>query len=281
MIEQRRKTMATVSEPPRDTEVYYPDSDRHFCGRGESAIHFRNISYLVGKLDIHFANDPQVYVGGNMFIYFVEGDQRRHLSPDVFVVRGIAKEPPRRRYLTWEEGKGPDFVLEVTSESTREEDLDGKMRLYREELRVPEYFLFDPLDEYLRPRLQGYRLVGDQYEPIVEQDGRLPSAVLGLHLEAEGPLLRLYDPSTGHWLPTPPELHAALQRAEAEWQRAEAERQRAEAERQRAEAERQRAEEARAREAESRRQAEAEVERLRQELEDLRRRRPDNGGPPG
>ena len=68
--------------------------------------------------------------------------------------RGIPKHrtPERRRYLVWEEGKGPDVVIEFTSASTEEEDRETKMRIYRDVLRMKEYFLFDPYAEYLEPR---------------------------------------------------------------------------------------------------------------------------------
>jgi len=64
-------------------------------------------------------------------------------------------------------------------------------------LKVPEYFQFDPTQDYLEPPLQGFRLVADEYRPIEPVAGRLPSQILGLHLERDGTELRLYDPSTG------------------------------------------------------------------------------------
>src|SRR4029077_1440785 len=99
-----------------------------------------------------FNDDPMVFVAGNLFLYYARGDRLKHLSPDVFVVRGIPKRPPRRRYLVWVEGKVPDWVMEYTSESTREEDLDDKFAIYQDTIKVPELFLFDPLGEYLKPR---------------------------------------------------------------------------------------------------------------------------------
>ena len=99
---------------------------------------------------------------------------------------------------------------------------------------MKEYFLFDPEQEYLKPSFQGYRKVKDPFRPIKPVAGRLPSKVLGLHLEWDGKYLRLWNPSDGGRLPTPGE------RAEAEAERAN--------------------------------QAEEEVERLRRELEQLRRK---------
>src|SRR5487761_1866076 len=159
---------------------------------------------------------------------------------------GVPKDKPRDAYFVWDEAHGPDVVIELTSKSTRDEDLDDKMSIYQDEMPVPEYFLFDPRGEYLDPPLQGHRLREGKYVPIEMVEGRLPSEVLGLHLERDGEWLRFYDPATGLWLPTPEELLLAEQakrkRAEAEQKRAEAERKRAEAERKRAEAERKRAE---------------------------------------
>jgi hypothetical protein len=103
--------------------------------------------------------------------------------------------------MTWlEGGKCPEVVIEVTSPSTRHEDQGKKRKIYRDLLKVHEYFLFDPLDEYLDPVLQGYRLVEGEYQPIEPIEGRLPSEILGLHLEAQGPVVRLFNPATGQRL---------------------------------------------------------------------------------
>jgi hypothetical protein len=141
-------------------------------------------------------------------------------------------------------------VFEFTSKKTRKEDVTLKRPLYEQVLKVPEYFQFDPTGDYLRPRLQGLRLIEGQYQPIALVNGRLYSEQLGLDLEAEGEILRFYDPLTGERLRN---LDEEAERAEAYKGRAEAEAQRAEAEAQRAEA------------------AEAESARLRAELEALRK----------
>ncbi len=228
-----------------DRKVDYPTSDGK--PMAETDIHRTLMIALIQTLQAHFAADPSAYVSGNLLLFYEEGNRRKHVSPDVFVVLGVGMRL-RDHYLMWEEGKGPDLVIELTSKTTRSEDVKKKMDLYRDVLRVAEYFLFDPLQDYLRPSMQGFRLVEGRYEPIEAVDGRLPSEVLGLHLERAGSELRLLDPATGRWLLTPEE-------------RAEAERTRAEAERAQALAERTRAD-----------QAEVENARLREELEALRRR---------
>ncbi len=152
-----------------------------------------------------------VYVGGNMLLFYEEGNRRKHISPDVFVSKEVPKKPKREYYLVWKEGKAPDLVVEITSLTTKREDEKKKLILYRDVLRVPEYFLFDPRAEYLDPPLQGFRLVAGDYVPIAAVDGRLPSAVLGLHLVREGQSLRLYDPATGQRLPTRQEAREAAE----------------------------------------------------------------------
>lgn len=189
----------------------------------ETPLHRKNMTDLIQALETFFKEDAEVYVSGNMFVYYVPGDRLRHVSPDVFMVRGIPKEttPARRRYLVWEEGKPPEVVIELTSESTREEDIDDKFDIYRDKLRVKEYFLFDPYAEYLEPQLRGYRLRKGQYVRIRAVKGRLPSQVLGLHLEPDREQLRLYDPDTRLWLPTPDEEHEALVKSEVERKKVE------------------------------------------------------------
>jgi Uma2 family endonuclease len=230
-------------------DLDYPTSDGK--PMAETDWHRDLMIALIQTLGAYFAADPRVYVSGNLLVFYEPGDRRRHVSPDVFVVKGVPKQA-RPNYLLWREAKGPDVVVELTSRTTRREDVSRKFELYQGRLCVPEYFLFDPLGDYLRPPLQGYRLRRGRYEPITAVSGRLPSRVLGLHLEANGNDLRLYDPTAGQWLPTAEEARRA------------------------AEDQARQVEKARRREAKARRQAEVELERLRRELDELRRRK--NGG---
>jgi Uma2 family endonuclease len=185
----------------------------------ETDLHRQLMTALIEALEDRFAADPNIYVSGNLLLYYVPGNKRKHVSPDVFVVFGVPKRP-RINYLLWEEGRGPAVVIELTSSSTRNEDIRTKLALYRDVLRVPEYFLFDPYEDYLDPRFQGYRLVGGQYRRMRLKDGRLQSRQLGLILEPDGEHLRLCDPDTGLRLPTRAEARSA---AEAEVERLRAE----------------------------------------------------------
>jgi len=244
---------------------------------GETEYHVQAILYLYQALRHFFRRAERIYAIANMLFYYEEGNPTAVVVPDAFVVKGIPKRL-RRTYMLWEEKVAPCAVFEITSRSTRLDDLGGKRALY-EMLGVREYFLFDPLDEYLSPRLQGWRLAGKSYQPIeLSPEGALFSEELGLILRPEGVLLRLIDANTGEVLPTLDEAvdlaFAEMERAQIEAERAQAEAERAqiEAERAQAETERAQAEAERAQaEAERADAAEAEAARLRAELEQLRK----------
>jgi Uma2 family endonuclease len=230
----------------------------------ETPIHRDVMSDLIATLGAHFADAPKVYVSGNMMMYYVEGKPEKCVSPDVFVTRDIPKLPERETYKLWVEKKGPDVVIEVTSMSTARIDQRWRFELYRDVLKVREYFMFDPREKTLAgASLCGYRLVDGEYEPIPRIGERLASEVLGLHLEVSDGELRLYDPERSAYLPTPQEVREALVRESAARAVAEAQAERESAARAAAEAQAQRESAARA-------LAEAEVERLRREIEALR-----------
>jgi Uma2 family endonuclease len=218
--------MATVPKQQRTREVNYPTTDGK--PMGETEIHIDELIDAITVLKDRFADEPNVYVNGNMLLYYEEGNPRKHVSPDVLVALNVPKKPKRDYYLVWKEGKGPDFIVEITSKSTQRVDMVKKFAFYRDVLRVSEYSLFDPKAEYLDPPLQGFRLIGGEYVPIEPINGRLPSEVVGLHLAREGQNLRLYDPITGTRLMTRLEARdAAEKRAYEERQRADEECQRA------------------------------------------------------
>ena len=213
-------------------EIDYPEGDGK--PMAETPVHMQVMWDVINMLIAWFAK-RRVYVWGNMFLYYVMGDPRKNVSPDVMVVKGVDKNKERRVFKVWEENnRTPSVAIEITSRKTRREDTLTKYALYQDVLKVREYFLFDPFGEYLDPPLIGYRLRTGVYEPIQAVDGRLPSRELGLHLEANGEELRLWDPTTGQWLLTQKE---ALQRLEEARQRAEDERQQARAETERLRAE--------------------------------------------
>src|SRR3712207_2771442 len=152
----------SVREPVQAISIDYPETDGKPIA--ETDVHRQLLTDLVFTLTNFFRGDPDVYVTGDLLLYYTEGDPRKRVAPDVFVVRGVGKGP-RRIYKLWEEGRPPDVVFELSSRQTWREDLHLKWRLY-EQLGVSEYFIFDPEYDYLPEPLVGYRLEGDQYQPL-------------------------------------------------------------------------------------------------------------------
>ena len=205
--------MVTTALPlTQSRQVVYPESDGK--PMAETDVHRDLMLDLIATLQEFYREASDVYVSGNLLIYYVEGDPKRHIAPDVFVVKGIAKHR-RNIYQTWVEGKAPNVVIELTSKSTRREDTHTKRALYEKLLRVPEYFLFDPTGDYLRPTLQGYRLVFGRYKRLALIEGVLRSEQLGMILKAEDEQLSLHLLETGERLLTPAEQAEALRIAES------------------------------------------------------------------
>ncbi|HEX5271867.1 MAG TPA: Uma2 family endonuclease, partial [Gemmataceae bacterium] len=196
-------TELSAAEPRPAGEIVYPERDGE--PMAETGSHVMAMVLLIATLRAWFRHKRDVYVIGNIFLYYSEGDATARKSPDLMVIRGV--EPGERRsFKTWEERAVPCFIMEVTSEGTANEDLEAKRRLYQE-LGVREYFLFDPLGEYLERPLIGYKLIGDEYEPLMPaEDGGLLSQELGLRLVPEGEGLALFRWKDGQRLPAPQDI---------------------------------------------------------------------------
>lgn len=212
------------------TSIDYPSSDG--LPMAESDFQRNYLIYAVEALGVHFQDREDVYVSGNLVIYYEEGNPQAVVAPDVFVVVGAPKHD-RSSYRLWQEPRAPDFVLEVTSRSTRSEDQGAKRGIYAF-LGVQEYWQYDPTGDYLVPPLQGARLEGRNYQPLRETtlpDGSptLHSHVLRLDIRLEHGRLRFHDPATGRNLLTHQEAERARQEAEERVRQETAARQAAEA----------------------------------------------------
>ena len=200
--------------------VEYPSGDGQPMAENDWQLHA--IIDTITALKRHFAHRADVYVSGDLFIYYEEGNPRARVAPDVFVVFGV---PDRKRpiYKLWEEGEVPAFVMEVASVSTWREDDRRKAALY-ERLGVREYWQYDPTGEYLGLQLKGRRLAGGMYvpQPVVESlDGTLllGSETLGIEMRVKGEEMRFRDPATGQDVLSLREEHAARRAAEVEAER--------------------------------------------------------------
>ena len=195
--------------------IDYPSSDGKPVA--ESDFQFTPLSYARDCLRLHFRDRSDVYVAGNLLIYYEEGNPKARVAPDVFVVLGVPNRD-RSSYFLWEERKAPDFALEITSRSTRREDQGRKRQLYLR-LGITEYWQYDPTGDYLEPPLQGLRLAGGAYRPLplaelTDGTTAMPSRVLELELRLVGGELRFHDPATNRNLLTLEETDDARRRAE-------------------------------------------------------------------
>jgi Uma2 family endonuclease len=237
----------TNDATPVLSSVIYPESDGQPMTESDATRDY--LIYCVEVLRLYFQSRRHIYVSGNLFIYYQEGNNRASISPDVFVIFGVSNRN-RRSYKTWQEGgKLPSFVMEITSLSTKKKDEVEKPLLYAD-LGVEEYFQYDPTADYLNPQMKGFRLVNGSYQPLPMQSSHntlfIQSQVLGLDLQLQSaaqssiglvPLpkeLRFYDPQTGLKLLSREEVEQA--RNQAEQERDEAQQERDEAEQNRDEA---------------------------------------------
>ena len=191
---------------PTDTAIFYPEEDGQPMAASDR--HRAQLIRTLHALETYFTRNPDTYVSGDILMYYVEGDPRRVVSPDVLVTFGIGQKP-RGTYKVWEEGKVPDFVMEFSSKSTYQNDLRQKLELYAA-LRIPDYFLYDAEGLYLPSPLMGFELIEGIYIPISSgTSGELRSSSLGLEFYMRDADLEIYDPVAGEWLQTPAEREAA------------------------------------------------------------------------
>ena len=233
-----------AAEPVEVPEADLPDLEYPYSdGVAMSESDFQAWAIINARhfLGTHFRERPDVYVSGNIFVFHNPANLSEKVSPDILVAFGVERRR-RRSYRTWEEGKAPDFVLEVLSPSTWKRDL-AKRKTYAR-LGVEEYFVFDPTGDFIQPMLQGYRLDWGTYRPMAGLGPlAVRSRVLGLDLWVdEGRDLRMRDPATGENLWSPEESEAGRRKAQGRAERAEARAEKSEAGRREAEARAEKAE---------------------------------------
>ncbi|BAZ06315.1 Uma2 family endonuclease [Calothrix sp. NIES-3974] len=206
-----------------DADLYFPDSDGK--PMADNTEQFKWIVLIKENLEILFANDPNVFVAGDLLWYPVKSRIISPVAPDVMVVFGRPKGR-RGSYKQWQEDNiSPQVVYEILSPSNNLEEMERKLEFYQT-YGVEEYYQYDP-DRY---ELKGWLRQGEQLIPIAHIDG-WTSPRLGVSFSIDNHELIIYRPDGTPFL-TPVELE---QKAQQERLRAEQERLRAEQERLRAE----------------------------------------------
>ncbi|MFP4124908.1 Uma2 family endonuclease [Coleofasciculus sp.] len=183
----------------------------------ESDLHRDQIELLLACLKWWWRERTDFYATGNLTIYFSPEHitTRDFRGPDFFVVLGTENRP-RKSWILWaEQGKYPNVIVELLSDSTAKIDKDFKKKLYQDTFRTPEYFWFHPNTL----EFQGFILMAGEYQPIEPTNqGWLWSRQLELFLGIYESKLRFFSPE-GQLVATPEE------RAEIAQKQAESERQ--------------------------------------------------------
>jgi len=208
--------MTAIAEipAPAPSSVRLPTEDDLPYSDGipiESNWHVLQVDLLRHSLELHWSDHRRFFAGGNMFLYFNAERllNRDFRGPDFFVALDV-EDRARKSWVVWQENKGPDVIIELLSESTAEIDRTIKKRVYQDEVRVPEYYWYDPDSG----ELAGFALREGVYEPIVpDESGLLASRRLGLKLvrwrgtygRMEAEWLRWATPE-GVVLPSPQEV---------------------------------------------------------------------------
>ncbi|MBI2760903.1 MAG: Uma2 family endonuclease [Chloroflexi bacterium] len=215
--------------PPDEDDLPYDDGEPM-----ETSRHVLQWMLLMLPLKYFWRHRTDVYVAGNMFVYFSPNQvlTEDFKGPDLFIALDVSNRE-RKSWLVWKEEKAPDVVVELLSHSTMRKDKVENKRIYQDKLRVPEYFWYDPWTA----ERAGFALREGVYEPIEpDEHDRLPSRVLGLTLvkwtgryqEAEATWLR-WAGEDGVLLPTEEEAaDEQFRRADEQFRRADEQFRRAE-----------------------------------------------------
>ena len=173
-----------VPDEEEDLSIEYPDSDGE--PMADNDWQWIAIADTAFTLRNRYAGCTDVYVASDMLMYYRMNDVTARVAPDVYVVFGANGTHRRYSWLTWREGKAPDFVLEVASPRTWRQDAGRKRNIYAD-MGVTEYWRFDPRGDFFVPELIGEELADGQYRPLplhTDADGILRghSGVLGLDI---------------------------------------------------------------------------------------------------
>ena len=258
-----------TGKPTTYIEGYPCEDDEPMAATG---FHGEQIRIFSDQLSRYFGINAHIYIGVDSFIYYREGDIRKFVAPDVYVVFGVDKFPQRRSFYTWSEGAVPAAIFEFLSDATADQDRHEKVQIYLGDMGAQEYFVHQP--EMAKPsEFRGWRRspTEDIVEIVPDVRGGLFSEALNLYLRWEDQLdthVRLLRPYLPDGTPITTSMEEHHLRVEAEEHISEESERRQAAERLASEESerRQAAERLASEESEQRQALEAELERLQAQL---------------
>ncbi|MGK7921035.1 MAG: Uma2 family endonuclease [Trichodesmium sp.] len=177
--------MVKQLETPIHSEIFYPDSDGQ--PMADNTVQFRWIMVIYHNLAWLFAENPEVFVAGDLLWYPVQGDNSRQ-APDIMVAFGVPKGD-RGSYKQWKENNiAPQVVFEILSPGNTLKEMSKKLLFY-DNHGVEEYYLYDPQ----KNDLTGWLRSGSLLDVIDEMNGWI-SPRLGIRFEVLPEVLQLYRP---------------------------------------------------------------------------------------
>ncbi|MEA5534095.1 Uma2 family endonuclease [Crocosphaera sp. XPORK-15E] len=222
------QTVSPTNTPPKH-EIIFPQGE--FWSDEpplESNLHLTQIILLIKCLEWLWQDRKDYFATGNLTIYYSPNQKKSEFfrGPDFFVVLGTTRNQNRKSWVVWQEdGKYPNVIIEILSDSTAKTDREEKKEIYQDTFRTPDYFWFDPYSL----EFQGFTLISGKYQEIKpNENGCLWSEQLGLYLGIYEDKLRYFSPN-GELIPTPEEANLqerqqkelALQQQEYERQQKE------------------------------------------------------------
>lgn len=179
--------MVAQLEKTTKSEIIYPDSDGK--PMADNTLQFRWIITIKTNLDWLFAENPQVFVAGDLLWYPTEGDNKKRVAPDAMVIFGREKGE-RGSYQQWKEDNiAPQVVFEILSPGNTSKEMYGKLLFYQNH-GVEEYYIYDPD----RNDLTGFVRQDNILQMIEDIDG-YSSPRLGIRFELSQPELNIYYPN--------------------------------------------------------------------------------------
>jgi Uma2 family endonuclease len=189
--------------------VIYPDSDGK--PMADNTKQFRWIVVIQQNLEWLFADNPNVFVAGDLLWYPVEGDNKTRVAPDVMVILGRPKGD-RGSYRQWEEDNiPPQVAFEILSPGNTKAEMNRKLLFY-DRFGVEEYYVYDPD----RNELSGW-LRQEGFLDIIESMTDWVSPQLQIKFNLSTDELQIFRPDGQRFL----SYVEIAQRAEDERQRAE------------------------------------------------------------
>lgn len=192
---QAKTEFEEIEFPPGDLESKEPPL--------ESYLHLQQLLLLIKCLDWLWQDRNDYFAAGNLTIFYSSQQIKTNnfRSPDFFVVLETERKP-RKSWVVWEEdGKSPNIIIELLSNSTANVDRTTKKKIYQNTFRTPEYFWFSP--DTLE--FQGFEIIQGEYQEIQpNESGWFWSQQLQLYIGIHQQQLRFFTPE-GILVPTPEE----------------------------------------------------------------------------